>query len=912
MRNFCWYFLLEAVVVLLQAKVQCKELSTDDRNSRLAVRGTTTIPKYPADGYCTPLTDIQDDEGWIATAAGNSMSNYDIDMNCVWRITPRSDQSLVVLSFESFHTECGYDYVVIYDGADQSGPRIAELCGVRNKTVVVSTGNAMTVVFNSDSAVTTTGFTAHFRVRDKSQLCSTSSECAGFPCVAGTCRCDLYHAGDLCQKDTVGYPGFTSRAYHSGAYDRTSDKLYVTFGYGEEPTLLNDILVHDFASSRWSSISRTTGSSPGALYGHFTWMVNGTLVLFGGVTESGPLTTRYIWNYSPDRNTWSPVRTGGDIPTAAVGFSATLVETPTGYKIYVVGGIIPGPSYSRNLYEYTSSSNQWRVLRPIPLPMSDGLLVYHPRSNSLHLIGGSYHMWIPNLQYGLPTYYFSIDAGNWYLGPLQDNLPLVIDATGHYIGNDVIAINGGIRPLLTSNMVNEECLSSDVLLLDVACMNVVYAGSPSRGKARRQGASSVLRNDNILMHAGANGVFLNDNYSYPIASLPDFGSQADRDVCAQTKWCASWYDCTDCVARPFCGWCGDSCVFANATSGNGTPNSCPQSSTFTRDASKCPIRQPLVVGHDPISTVLLQGAFVDYKVYIDMPGYEITFRAQPDNGDVKLNLTLLSIQPVGSYSTLGGDLTVSTYSHDHMSADYVLRVSYPARVTARKRDTPSSVGVSVQVTAARSTANGPGGNTGAITDGIQPSDIATFVIVFLSAIVTSLLATFLARRCRERVFLVRLMREGKVAVLPKEPPKMYEVELSLSPPDRELVISDAEKTSRRGADTRSKKEDVELRDLDELRILRSARVSDGTEGRQPAARPAGLRCRDFRRPLALHEMHAGSPQTPLIAASYLIVFPGAERAIASANLPALQVATGVFKDERAHDAADLLGGDSTS
>ena len=62
------------------------------------------------------------------------------------------------LTFSSFNTEAGYDYVIVYDGPSTTA--LASLSGVNMPAVTRSRTNVMAVRFVSDISVQSTGFVA--------------------------------------------------------------------------------------------------------------------------------------------------------------------------------------------------------------------------------------------------------------------------------------------------------------------------------------------------------------------------------------------------------------------------------------------------------------------------------------------------------------------------------------------------------------------------------------------------------------------------------------------------------------------------------------------------------------------------------------------------------------------------------
>ncbi|KAI8920911.1 hypothetical protein DFJ77DRAFT_141311 [Powellomyces hirtus] len=866
-------------------------------------------------GMCNEFESISNvAEGILSTSYENART-YVSNQKCTWQISAPAG-SIVKLRFDSFHTECGWDWVNIFDGTSIGSPQIAALCGVRNTSdaneFITSTGPAMTITFTSDNAVNAPGFKAYFKVQSTSDWCNNSTDCNGFRCVTtngvSKCQCDLYHRGAFCQFETTGYSPFSPRELHSTAYDPVSDSMYLTFGMNNGNTpVLNDVHVYNFAFQNWTRLGAQ--STPQARYSHSSWMVNGTLVVYGGILSGQP--TNEIWSYKPaPTNEWFLLPAKGEVPLTG-GAAATLVEYNKGFNIYVVGGVgIYSNHFSRYLYKYDSVTTRWTYLRPIPVRTTGASLAYHPETNSLYLLGGLRYTDM-DMTGGLPSYIYSIDANEWYLGPGQEP-PLSIYGTATYVGNDIFAIHGGYRPLLKESMLYDECAPAYTSVLDAACGQFVKANVLPPLKARRKGQAMILRDDVLIMHGGSNGLLLNDNATIPLSALtPTTPTRRNRDACAIHRWCSTWYDCTDCLARPYCGWCGNQCVYTGQNmairpSALQIASVCPAGSTPTHDLDDCPNRIPLEYDDQAVFGSVQMGSSVSYKVYIDEPDRDIHFEVIPSDSSVKLNLTILSIQPIGSFSTTTGLLTISSFNQRHLSATYVFSVAYPAITSGslKKRTEPTVAEFSVQVsTTPMDNGNGDGDSGGGIY--IDAQDIATFIVVFVASILASLIATYLARRFRDRVYLVRLMRAGQVLVLPKEPPNLYEVNVELvegsgvrrrraslsSSPDAGAVSKTGESSS---------KQDIELQKIRKKGILRTAGATDLESNEEVSGSTDALSrayARTRLRPLAVHPIGtAHSNQVPSIATSYLITFPGSPGQTQSSALSGLKVATAVYRD----------------
>jgi len=73
----------------------------------------------------------------------------------------RIELTFTALSIEEKDGSCPFDHLTIYDGSTQNDPKLIEICGFTPPdSPVVSTGNAMTLVFVTDGSITFEGYNA--------------------------------------------------------------------------------------------------------------------------------------------------------------------------------------------------------------------------------------------------------------------------------------------------------------------------------------------------------------------------------------------------------------------------------------------------------------------------------------------------------------------------------------------------------------------------------------------------------------------------------------------------------------------------------------------------------------------------------------------------------------------------------
>ncbi|ORY43993.1 hypothetical protein BCR33DRAFT_738178 [Rhizoclosmatium globosum] len=328
---------------------------------------------------------------------GSSNQTYLNNMACQWNLNgPRG--YVGVLEFAYFDTECGWDFVFIYDGSTTQSPYTAKLCGNRTAAfgyndLFVSSSNNFIVQFASDQAVVRKGFLAVFNFVPANSLCQSDRDCNGAgSCLRGQCSCDSTHSGAFCQLSIANYTQFFSRELHSAVYDPTRDIMLVTSGHTLQQfsQLLNDVLIYNFTSKLWTQKQPPIGTmAPAERFCHTTFMMNGTMYLYGGVTNAED--SDMLWKYNIDQNTWNVIQTLGNIHPCSK------------------------ERLSRMLFVLDLTTFAWKILPNSPFPTWGPTGVYHKATNSLYFTGG-YRFAESPIQ---PTLQYQIDSAMWYNDPSQ-------------------------------------------------------------------------------------------------------------------------------------------------------------------------------------------------------------------------------------------------------------------------------------------------------------------------------------------------------------------------------------------------------------------------------------------------------------------------------------------------------------
>lgn len=107
---------------------------------------------------CGPTSVTNATSGFLYDSGGPSgdYSNYE---NCYILIEPNCADS-IILSFNSFFVEGGFDYLRVYDGTSSSAPQLLYASGSSVPSQVIATSGAMYIYFHSDGSINYSGFSA--------------------------------------------------------------------------------------------------------------------------------------------------------------------------------------------------------------------------------------------------------------------------------------------------------------------------------------------------------------------------------------------------------------------------------------------------------------------------------------------------------------------------------------------------------------------------------------------------------------------------------------------------------------------------------------------------------------------------------------------------------------------------------
>ncbi len=109
--------------------------------------------------YCSGAQVLTTAEGDLDDGSG--IERYGNESHCTWLIQPANAMD-ITLTFTSFDTEEGYDYVTVFDGEDANSPILGDYSGSTLPASVTSSGGHLFVRFTSDDLVRKEGWTASY------------------------------------------------------------------------------------------------------------------------------------------------------------------------------------------------------------------------------------------------------------------------------------------------------------------------------------------------------------------------------------------------------------------------------------------------------------------------------------------------------------------------------------------------------------------------------------------------------------------------------------------------------------------------------------------------------------------------------------------------------------------------------
>lgn len=169
---------------------------------------------------------------------------YQDHATCTWTITCPNARQVPTLTFDTFDTEQGFDFVTVYSGATASGAQIGQRMSGHSLPIpssLSSTQQSMTVQFTSDGSITGPGFSADYACARPSTVAPPAPPGGGVLSVPGHVESAITTGGDTAQYTMQAQAGST---YTLSATPGTGNPLTDTFITIYEAATMQE-LAHD-------------------------------------------------------------------------------------------------------------------------------------------------------------------------------------------------------------------------------------------------------------------------------------------------------------------------------------------------------------------------------------------------------------------------------------------------------------------------------------------------------------------------------------------------------------------------------------------------------------------------------------------------------------------------------------------
>uniref|UniRef100_H2YSI2 CUB domain-containing protein n=1 Tax=Ciona savignyi TaxID=51511 RepID=H2YSI2_CIOSA len=521
--------------------------------------------------------------GWLSDGLGN----YATKSKCSWLIDPKNRPFAkchnghycftlpLRFFFHEFTSECGWDYLYIYDGDSAHSPLLATLNGIiyspdqsgGYRPEIIATSGKAFLHFYSDVAYTMSGFNMSYSVNRCTYDCFNHGVCNDSQCI-----CDNGWHGTSCQTQTCpnNCSGFLSKLFGQWQINSTGQSnVYIAicpptqhFGFWSvsnfNPISISprasyaaalignllwvyggmefgssrnqDLLVFNISSQIWKPVSNA-GSNlyPQSRYGHTMIAHNNSLYIFGGKLTQNENSVDHLWEFNILTSSWTKINystdfsqvTNGTSGLELSGHSANLVHFNNDTEIMVVMfGYHPLISYSPFVYEYNFITKTW--IRP--QTSSAGLIqlyghttVQDESTNVIYIHGGAKNVG-NSLEISSSTYSYNPQT-RCFTQLKNSKQPRFLHSAG--LVNGVMYIYGGN----THNDTNESgalCYSPSFMAYSIACNSWSHLNStPDSINPSRYGHFGIVVksisqsiSDNIFIFSGYDGMMINDVLIY--------------------------------------------------------------------------------------------------------------------------------------------------------------------------------------------------------------------------------------------------------------------------------------------------------------------------------------------------------------------------------------------------------------
>ncbi|KAI1316723.1 Multiple epidermal growth factor-like domains protein 8 [Mortierella claussenii] len=406
------------------------------------------------------------------------------------------------------------------------------------------------------------------------------------------------------------------------AYDPVKDMVYITGGTSFDNTYLPmDLLAYTFATNKWNKIVVNT-KRPDPRYGHFSFIYNNELYIYGGMTVIGGMAD--VWKFNGKQ--WAQQPANSDhLPAGRIGAACVVITFNNVTQLVVFGGMNVAGETMRDLNIYNVDTATWKKAdHKNSVGLAGATAVYHKATESVYFFGGMVNQTTRNT---IPYQYF-IQHDLWYaLAPRIDPLtatpvtpfngqtsspssdydtdyesaspsssdgeegsedgpssmvqqylpPVMYDpvsgvwSPAGMMGDDIVVMYGGMRPFgLGLNVKEQACYVHKMSLFDLSCQSwSSYNMTDANGVVRdRVNHTMVLRPPGaaggsmtawtVYIFGGFDGYEHQDMVNITL-NIPARAS-SDINACRALRWCSLYDDCQNCNPN-YCSYVNGLCLF---------------------------------------------------------------------------------------------------------------------------------------------------------------------------------------------------------------------------------------------------------------------------------------------------------------------------------------------------------------
>lgn len=379
---------------------------------------------------CDTPTVLNSTSGYIGSYRGTGVRDW--HAYCIWIIAPLSGDTLkpvrgdsqydtpaINITIEDIDTDCGWDYVYVYDGIphfidgneDAWGTLLGVFCGKKAGYSVLAKSRIVTIYFETDISKRhrVPGFNASYHMNKCPTVCPTNKVCEGDRCICESGHdgpdCDNYICTDNCTFIEDKYSCRCQANFDGGAnytiellpwfyqavprlrglfgqwnrYGHTltacgDELIYMFGGHSLEKGLLNDLWVFNITKNKWNQIMPITIDEPEGRYYHSAACIpiKRQLFIYGGFIKDRASTQdsdgtqdtagnqKYRTKYRASNELWSFSIGGRKWTRMSV---QALVKPVAGHtmtrieetQLLIIGGFSTENYFSNKIYKFDTN-----------------------------------------------------------------------------------------------------------------------------------------------------------------------------------------------------------------------------------------------------------------------------------------------------------------------------------------------------------------------------------------------------------------------------------------------------------------------------------------------------------------------------------------------------------------------------